>query len=38
MTSKLAWGILGTGNIARTLAAAITRFEDRIAGGGGQPQ
>jgi predicted dehydrogenase/aryl-alcohol dehydrogenase-like predicted oxidoreductase len=25
MTSKLAWGILGTGSIARTLAAAITR-------------
>jgi len=25
MTGKLAWGILGTGSIARTLAAAITR-------------
>src|SRR5450432_317110 len=25
MAGKLAWGILGTGNIARTLAAAITR-------------
>src|SRR5262249_15966019 len=25
MTSKLAWGILGTGSIARTLAAAIAR-------------